>query len=230
MTQISPGEWVFAKTRPWVVVREGPLSCQAVPVNSYGHRATGKWGIKASDHAIIYSGRVAAEPLPEEGLMQPFAIRVDADRNDEKLDPLSRVDFGRPQTIQHYAKVKSFGMVNSDSVANLVSQWRNVNLEDTRHASPEKVAERRPGGTTSSSSSSQYHRAYNDLVKMGWIHDDVIKFLEPTRNAAISKTKGRRHRASTARENADVAARGDGPATEDGHAMANGDDHHSAGS
>lgn len=199
-------------------------------MNSYGHRATGKWGIKASDHAIIYSGRVAAEPLPEEGLMQPFAIRVDADRNDEKLDPLSRVDFGRPQTIQHYAKVKSFGMVNSDSVANLVSQWRNVNLEDTRHASPEKVAERRPGGTTSSSSSSQYHRAYNDLVKMGWIHDDVIKFLEPTRNAAISKTKGRRHRASTARENADVAARGDGPATEDGHAMANGDDHHSAGS
>lgn len=163
--------------------------------------------------------------------MQPFAIRVDADRNDEKLDPLSRVDFGRSYTIQHNSRVKSFGMVNRDSMAHLVSQWRNVMMEDARHASPVKLAERR--GTTASTSS-QYRRAYNDLVKMGWIHDEVVKFLEPTLNAAISKTRGRRSRGATASETADVAARGDDTAANEGHAMVNGDemivDQHNAGS
>lgn len=61
--------------------------------------------------------------------MRPNCIRVDADQRDTKLDPMSRVHFGRIYTIEHGVKARSFGRVNRDSMNHLMFQWQAVLLE-----------------------------------------------------------------------------------------------------
>ncbi|KAK3050779.1 hypothetical protein LTR09_008145 [Extremus antarcticus] len=132
-TQGRYGEAVFSKVRRFVVIREGANYCSAVPIATYGHQGTGKPGVVKSEHAIIYTGRSAPRPLlSEEDLvrgeepMRPEAIRVDPDEPEDKLDPRSRVDFGKVHTIQHNIKVRAYGKVNEKSLRALVNQFGNV--------------------------------------------------------------------------------------------------------
>lgn len=52
--------------------------------------------------------------------MRPQAIRVEMDDLTDKLDSLSRLDYGKVYTIQHNIKVKSFVKVNAKSTNALV--------------------------------------------------------------------------------------------------------------
>lgn len=54
------------------------------------------------------------------------SIRVDPDIREYRLDPMSRLDFGKVFTIDFTVKVKSIGMVNRASVKDLLYQFRNV--------------------------------------------------------------------------------------------------------
>lgn len=58
--------------------------------------------------------------------MRPSPIRVDPDEKGSKLNPCSRVNFGKVYTIEHNVKVKSWGMVNRDSMQALLFQFRDV--------------------------------------------------------------------------------------------------------
>jgi hypothetical protein len=147
------GEKVFSKVRRFVVIREGSNYCSALPIATYGKRGVGKPGVNKSEHAIIYSGKRAPEPLDSEAAargengMRPEAIRVDLDDKNDKLDPRSRLDFGKVHTIQHNIKVRYFGQVHKNSMRALINQFGNV-----WHASPKAVvaqAEVIPGPSSS---------------------------------------------------------------------------------
>lgn len=91
-----------------------------------------KPGVKKSDHAIIYTGKslplIGDNEAPsrgEEG-MRRHPIRVDSDIKGEKLHDMSRIDFGKPHTIHHNLKVRSFGKVHRDSFASLKYQFGEV--------------------------------------------------------------------------------------------------------
>ena len=58
--------------------------------------------------------------------MRPNSIRVDPDERGARLSDLSRVNFGKVYTIEHSVKVKSFGMVNKDSMVALLYQFKDV--------------------------------------------------------------------------------------------------------
>ena len=126
------GERVFSKVRRFVVVREGENYCSALPIASYGHQGVGKRGVKKSEHSIIYTSKVPPDPLPAElpergdQGMRPQPIRVDTDDPSDKLDGVSRLDYGKVHTIQHNIKVKSFGKVNPKSMNALIHQFGNV--------------------------------------------------------------------------------------------------------
>ena len=126
------GERVFSKVRKFVVVREGESYCSALPIATYGRRGVSKPGIVKSEHSIIYTGRTAPSDLSEESPvrgepgMRPDAIRVIPDVSTDKLDPISRLDYGKVHTIQHNIKARSFGMVHPRSVNALMHQFRNV--------------------------------------------------------------------------------------------------------
>lgn len=88
--------------------------------------------VRKSDHAIIYSGRSPPkaqddeQPVRREQGMRPIAIRVVPDERVDKLDPMSRIDFGKPHTIHHNLKVRPFGMVDDKSIPHLVNQFKAV--------------------------------------------------------------------------------------------------------
>ncbi|KAK5123695.1 hypothetical protein LTR85_002331 [Meristemomyces frigidus] len=126
------GERVYSKVRRFVVVRAGEKYCSALPVASYGGQGVGKSGVTKSEHAIIYTGAQAPEPLAKESPgrgeqpMRARPIRVVPDEPTGKLDGTSRIDFGKVHSIQHNIKVKPFGNVHPHSMDALLTQFANV--------------------------------------------------------------------------------------------------------
>lgn len=101
------------------------------PILTYNRQGVGKEGVTKSEHAIIHTGRDAPEAhrterarKGEDPMLRP--IRVDQDDRAEKLDPWSRIHFGKVYSIEHNVKVRSFGKVNAQSMTALLYQFRAV--------------------------------------------------------------------------------------------------------
>lgn len=135
------GELVFSKVRRFVVIRESDQYCNALPITTYSGRGVAKRGVVKSDHAIIYTGRTVPQarsderPSREETGMRPESIRVDPDNQTDRLDPMSRIDFGGVHQVQHNIKTKSLGIVSRQSVNALQSQFANVWHDQLRRRS-----------------------------------------------------------------------------------------------
>nr|POF17984.1 hypothetical protein CFP56_13395 [Quercus suber] len=85
---------------------------------TYGHQGVAKPGTIKSEHAIAHTGRSPPSPslaeLPargEQGMREP--VRIDPFQKGDTLMPESRINFGKVYTIEHYVKVKSFGVCTS---------------------------------------------------------------------------------------------------------------------
>ncbi|RMZ15901.1 hypothetical protein D0862_01462 [Hortaea werneckii] len=123
------GLQAFSRVRRFIVVRSSPGYCSAIPIATYGGKGVSKPGANKNEHCIIYTGAHVPNPLPKElpsrgePPMQPIPIRVIPDNVAEKLDPTSRVDFGRVETIQYNIKVKAFGIVHGGSMQALHWQF-----------------------------------------------------------------------------------------------------------
>jgi hypothetical protein len=84
-------------------------------------------GIVRWHHAIIYTDKTS--PLPgEEGLLD--SIRVKGNTLNDRLDPRSRINFGKMYTIDHNCKVYDFGDVHRDYLSILTANWRFVLKRD----------------------------------------------------------------------------------------------------
>ena len=134
-------------------------------IKTYDGDGVSRKGVRKCEHAVIYSGRKA--PLPdaretpargEDGLL-PQYIRVDPDDPSEKLDEMSRIDFGKVYTIEHNVKVRSLGKINRSSLQPLLYQMRSV------WASSMGIA---PAHETGSYSLVDWSYAYNTLLSSGW--------------------------------------------------------------
>jgi hypothetical protein len=126
------GQRVYSKARRFVVVKEGTQWCHALPITTYGGRGVAKPTVVKADHAIIYTGEVVPSPSPEEvpgpgdAPMRSIPIRVNWDNPSEKLDAMSRINFGGLTMVQHNVMTKNCGMVNKNSLAALKMQFSNV--------------------------------------------------------------------------------------------------------
>ena len=172
------------------------------PINTYRQQGVARRGIRKSEHAIVYSGKKAPDPLEsetpnrdEDGLL-PQAIRVDLDQNDEKLDAESRIDFGKLYTIEHKAKVRSLGKVNRDSEHALVYQFEIVWARTMRANATASVTPSSSRALTSIPEAVGTHRvvdwalALALLIKNGWPEE---------RARAVLKEDPRRQRTATTR-------------------------------
>ena len=121
--------------------------CPSLAITNGG---VSKSGTNKSEHSIIYTGKAPPEALPQEAPqrgergMRPEPIRVEPDSPEDKLDPLSRIDYGKVHTIQHNIKVQSFGQVHPRCLNSLVHQFRNCwneqpELRDPRTAAVGKI-------------------------------------------------------------------------------------------
>jgi hypothetical protein len=142
-------EFIATKIRWFVVVKMGHDCCSCLyafpsrympplrswsdfmhrPILTYGRQACAKPQVVKWQHAIIYTGRdePAAQPgeQPKQGeYSMMLAIRVSPKSRMEKLDPLSRINFGKIYTVEHNVKVYDFGDVHPDSLVTLKAQWK----------------------------------------------------------------------------------------------------------
>ncbi|KAK5682110.1 hypothetical protein LTS10_005235 [Elasticomyces elasticus] len=140
---------LWSKVRRFVVVRsdlEGRI-CNALPVLTYGGRGVGKPGLVKSQHAIIYSTREAPQPQQDERAgrgeigMRTQPIRIIPDDPRDKLDPMSRIDFGTPHAIPYTQKVRQLGMVHKASMAALTYQFLNVQEQQAGQAQQPDAAQ-----------------------------------------------------------------------------------------
>lgn len=190
LTKNSFGQLIHTKVYRWIVVKEGDHSCTSVRITSYSGQGVAKQGVKKADHVVVFLGQqpppdVAAErPRSDEAPMQPYPIRIDPDHTQEaRLDFMSRLDLGKPMTIQHYAKVKSFGKVNRAYLGHLTTQYRNVAImSDPRRAIAAKnqVSSAPSAASTAATDRSitgLMRRAARDLNAAGWSKDEISMVL-----------------------------------------------------
>jgi hypothetical protein len=103
------------------------------PINTYNGQGVTKPGLSESDrraHAIAYMTDTRPFCLPEEErYLNKKPIAVEKASADQKLDPMSRLNFKKVYTIEHNVKVMNVGKVAKDSLPALLVYWRQ-SLQD----------------------------------------------------------------------------------------------------
>ncbi|KAF2660411.1 hypothetical protein K491DRAFT_649604 [Lophiostoma macrostomum CBS 122681] len=153
ITIVKYGERAHTQIRRFVVVRARNEFCYGCPVFTYGKRATLKPGIRAYEHAIVYSmGQLPRLRTGETGIEKnPIPVRTP-----QEVSPLhqnSRINFGIHHPIQYNVKVKDLGKVAEDHIRRLIEYWQ---YEQNRDLFPNATT----GGLAPSFSSQVYTPIY----------------------------------------------------------------------
>ena len=111
---------------------------------TYGHQGVAKHGVNKGEHAVAYSTKDPPAENPTENAgrgEKPMrtSIRIQPDMPGDKLDPMSRIDYGRMYTIEHNVKVMPFGQVHESSEKDLFYDFRQVLLGSERHEEIKRV-------------------------------------------------------------------------------------------
>jgi len=121
-------EKIYSHIRRMVVVREKHGYSLCIPINTYGRRglAAKKFNQEDfEDHAIVYGSQFdAPEALEGEGQMTKDPIAVDLAPGQELADT-SRLNFGKPQSVDWNVKVMNVGKVSKRSMPFLEGYWEN---------------------------------------------------------------------------------------------------------
>lgn len=94
------------------------------PISTYGGRGTSKSGLSREairNHAIIHMSDTQPARLASETFMVKRPITVDPGSPDQKLDQMSRLNFGKIYTVEHNVKVMNVGKLSRGSMPFFVS-------------------------------------------------------------------------------------------------------------
>jgi len=112
------GEKAYSKIRYFVVIREMQGCCLCLPLNTYGFQGAGKQRIRVEDYAAVYPS--GTEPPIQGGdkmIKDPFPIIIEDSQ--ERLSPMSRLNFGRVYTVEHNTKALKVGRIPKEFLAAL---------------------------------------------------------------------------------------------------------------
>jgi hypothetical protein len=103
--------------------------CICIPIYTYGYRGVAKSGLTPEErrrHAVIYmNGESDRESDVERGMMDKRPIKVNPANAQQKLDAMSRVNFGQPQTVAWNVEVLNIGKVSLDSKEDFLNYYAN---------------------------------------------------------------------------------------------------------
>ncbi|KAL9579632.1 MAG: hypothetical protein Q9212_004999 [Teloschistes hypoglaucus] len=119
---------VYSQLRRFVVVMPKPkeLFCLCVPITTYSGKGTMKKGVDKNAHTIIYTGNQAPRRLPEEKGMNKAPLKVIPVGPEEMLDPMSRINIGKPYSVEWNNKVKPIGRLDHSSRLQLRAYWKEL--------------------------------------------------------------------------------------------------------
>ncbi|RHZ55170.1 uncharacterized protein CDV56_107028 [Aspergillus thermomutatus] len=111
------GEEIFSGIRRMVVVRAMSESAWCVAITTYDGQGVAKPGVDPAKHAIVYLRGSMPTCKANEPRMIKEPLEVEPARPDEKLDEMSRLNFGKVYTVEHNVKVRPVGMISWSSMA-----------------------------------------------------------------------------------------------------------------
>ena len=120
------GQRVFSHIRRMVVVQERYGYCICVPINTYNYQGVAKSGLNSEEkerHAVIHAADYEPYTRPEEqGTMTKLPIAVTMNEG-QKLDCMSRINFGKPFSVEWNVKVMNVGRIAEESRPAFESYW-----------------------------------------------------------------------------------------------------------
>ncbi|KAL4933293.1 uncharacterized protein BDV17DRAFT_251537 [Aspergillus undulatus] len=111
------GEPIYSTIRRMVVVRKLSQCSWCIAINTYGGQGVAKPGIDEAQHAIVYMRGASPIASEDERPMVKEPLEISPDRQGERLDPMSRLNFGKIYTVEHNVKVLPIGKVATRSMA-----------------------------------------------------------------------------------------------------------------
>ncbi|KAJ5083923.1 hypothetical protein NUU61_008502 [Penicillium alfredii] len=117
-------EPIYSSIRRMVVVKEQKGCSWCVPVTTYSGQGVAKAGVDRGKHAVIYmqGNRPAVNPGEPRMIKEP--LEVEPARPDQRLDPMSRLNFGKVYTVEHNVKVLPVGKIAEESMARFIAYAR----------------------------------------------------------------------------------------------------------
>lgn len=85
-----------------------------------------KKGVDKNAHTIIYTGNQVPRRLPEEKGMNKAPLKVIPVGPEEMLDPMSRINIGKPYPVDWNNKVKPIGHLDHSSRLQLRAYWKEL--------------------------------------------------------------------------------------------------------
>ncbi|KZF21715.1 hypothetical protein L228DRAFT_158416 [Xylona heveae TC161] len=122
----SLGQGVIQKVRRFIIVQQNPEAthCVCVPICTYGKRGATKPGLNQSAHAIVYEGAKPPKKEAGEENMTKDPIRIRASPG-VTLHRRSRVNFGKPQSVELNCLVMNLGQVHEESQSIFQTYYEN---------------------------------------------------------------------------------------------------------
>ncbi|KAF9893674.1 hypothetical protein FE257_009842 [Aspergillus nanangensis] len=117
-------EQVYCGIRRMVVVKELAQCSLCFSIHTYGGRGVGKDTSDASKHAIIYMEGHRPVQGPNEPPLTKEPLEIRPVSADEKLDSMSRINFGKLYTVEHNVKVREVGRITQRSMSRFVDYAR----------------------------------------------------------------------------------------------------------
>jgi hypothetical protein len=133
----------FTKIRRFVIMRAFEGHCTCLPLLTYQGRGTLKHGVHASYHAAVFTGKNALlAPGELEGGLTRAPLRIVPSNSRENLDPMTRINYAKPYTVEYNVKTAFIGKVHKDSMLQLVMDYDEVHSH--HRVPPPSVLENNP--------------------------------------------------------------------------------------
>jgi hypothetical protein len=117
---------ILSHIQRMVVVNKAHGFCWCLPVNTYNGKGVAKKGFNDSDraaHSIIYMRGEDPYQADDEPDFTKRPIMVIPVAPDQKLDPMSRLNFGKVHTVEHNVRVMPVGRIDPKSLPYFEAYW-----------------------------------------------------------------------------------------------------------
>lgn len=109
----------FVEIARFAVVKPGSTFSVCLRISTYSGQATTKPGVVGHHHsAVIPVGGYVLRHWQGEPFLKE-AIEIKVENSDITIDPMSRINFAKPYTVEHNIKVRNIGRVFGESVRRL---------------------------------------------------------------------------------------------------------------
>ncbi|EAW14327.1 uncharacterized protein ACLA_073620 [Aspergillus clavatus NRRL 1] len=110
------GQQIFGGIRRMVVVKPQSKWAWCLPITTYGGQGVAKLGVIPEQHAVVYMRGTRPRYGSHEPRMTKDPLEIEPATPDQKLDPMSRLNFGKVYTVEHNVKVLPVGIISPRSM------------------------------------------------------------------------------------------------------------------